>query len=124
MTGVRGPLLKLLAFAAVTLVLTGALAQTLGSFGFGGGHTYRARFTDVTGVLVGDDVRIAGVKVGEVTEIRLVDRTVAELEFTVDEQVTVAAGVRAKIRYRDLVGQRYLALAEGPAAPPRWPSTG
>ncbi|MFC7244396.1 MCE family protein [Catellatospora aurea] len=114
MTGVRGPLLKLLAFAAVTLVLTGALAQTLGSFGFGGRHTYRARFTDVTGLLVGDDVRVAGVKVGEVTAIRLVDRTVAELEFTVDEQVVVAAGVRAKIRYRDLVGQRYLALAEGP----------
>lgn len=114
MRGVRGPLFKLLLFAAVTLVLTGALAQTLGSFGLGGGRTYRARFTDVTGVLTGDDVRIAGVKVGEVTGIRLVDGTTAELEFTVDEQVDLAVGVRARIRYRDLVGQRYLALTEGP----------
>ncbi|MBV1850080.1 MCE family protein [Catellatospora sp. NEAU-YM18] len=111
-------MLKLLAFAAVTLVLTGALAQTLGAFGYGGGRAYRARFTDVTGVLVGDDVRIAGVKVGEVTDIRLVERATAELEFTVADTVTLGGGVRAKIRYRDLVGGRYLALTEGPGGAP------
>ena len=59
-------------FAAVTLVLTGLLAQSLGvppidSLWSGGAPSYRARFTDVTGVLPGDDVRIAGVKVGRIT---------------------------------------------------------
>ncbi|HCT77855.1 MAG TPA: MCE family protein, partial [Micromonosporaceae bacterium] len=53
---------KLCIFGVITLLLTGALAQTLGAWG-GGGTTYRARFTDVAGVLAGDDVRIAGVKV-------------------------------------------------------------
>ncbi|BCB88210.1 hypothetical protein Psuf_055230 [Phytohabitans suffuscus] len=110
---VRAPLLKLTAFAAVTVLLTAMLAQTLGSLG-GGGTQYRARFTDVTGLLEGDDVRIAGVRVGQVEGIRVVDSTVAEVEFTVDGDIPLAAGVRAKVRYRDLVGQRYVALSEGP----------
>lgn len=117
-----GPLVKLTIFAVVTLLLTGVLAQTLGSLAFGNGATYRARFSDVTGVLPGDDVRIAGVKVGQVTAINLVQETtgaaagkmVAEVEFTVDDEVALATSVRAKIRYRNLVGQRYLTLVEGP----------
>jgi len=112
--GVVAPLVKLAVFGAVTILLTVMLAQTLGSLAFGGGTTYRARFTDVTGVLAGDDVRIAGVRVGQVTGIRLVDNRIAELAFTVDDQVPLATTVRAKIRYRNLVGQRYLALTEGP----------
>lgn len=115
--GVARPLLKLIAFAAVTLTLTALLAQTLGSFGFGGGPEYRARFSDVTGLLVGDDVRVAGVKVGRVTGIDLVQsgggKPEAEVSFTADG-VPLATTVRAKIRYRNLVGQRYLALTEGP----------
>ncbi|MGS2618581.1 MCE family protein [Micromonospora sp. LZ34] len=107
------PLVKLLIFAAVTLLLTGLLAQTLGAFP-AGGVSYRARFTDVTGLLPGDDVRIAGVRVGRVEDIRVVDDTVAEVAFTVTTDVPVATSVRAAIRYRNLVGQRYVALTEGP----------
>jgi phospholipid/cholesterol/gamma-HCH transport system substrate-binding protein len=113
---VAGPLIKLIIFAAVTIVATVVLAQTLGSLPFGGGPTYRARFTDASGVLAGDDVRIAGVRVGQVTRIRLVDNSVAELTFSVDDTIPIPAGVHATIRYRNLVGQRYVALTEGPAA--------
>jgi phospholipid/cholesterol/gamma-HCH transport system substrate-binding protein len=111
---VAGPLVKLIIFAAITIVMTAALAQTLGSLPFGGGPRYRARFTDVTGVLPGDDVRIAGVRVGQVTRVSLVDNTTAELTFSVDDAIPIPAGVHATIRYRNLVGQRYLALTEGP----------
>jgi phospholipid/cholesterol/gamma-HCH transport system substrate-binding protein len=107
--------LKLAIFAAITLALTGALAQTLGSLGFGG-TAYRAHFTDVTGVLPGDDVRISGVKVGQVKSVRLVGKGLAELEFTVDDAIALPTSTRVKIRYRNLVGQRYVALYEGPTA--------
>lgn len=113
MRGVRGPLIKLTVFAVVTVLLTGVLAQALGSFG-DGGTGYRARFTDVTGLLPGDDVRIAGVKVGKVRDIKVVDGDTAEVRFTVQDDIPLAASVLAKIRYRNLVGQRYIALAEGP----------
>jgi phospholipid/cholesterol/gamma-HCH transport system substrate-binding protein len=107
------PLVKLTVFAAVTLLLTALLAQTLGSLS-GGGTTYRAQFTDVTGLLPGDDVRIAGVRVGKVERIKVVHDTVAEVAFTVRPDVPLATSVDAKIRYRNLVGQRYVALTEGP----------
>ncbi|MEO3779397.1 MCE family protein [Micromonospora sp. B11E3] len=106
------PLVKLLVFAAVTVLLTALLAQTLGAFP-NSGVTYRARFTDVTGLLAGDDVRIAGVRVGRVSGIRVVEDTVAEVAFTVERDIPLATSVRAKIRYRNLVGQRYVALSEG-----------
>jgi phospholipid/cholesterol/gamma-HCH transport system substrate-binding protein len=115
--GIAAPLAKFLVFAAVTLVATGFLAQALGSLGLGG-TTYQARFTDVTGLLVGDDVRIAGVSVGRVSDIHLAGN-VAEVAFTVDEHVPVTTSVQAKIRYRNLVGQRYVSLSEGPGGAAR-----
>ena len=78
------PLVKLVVFAAITLVLTALLAQTLGSVSFGGTR-YRAQFTDVAGLLVGDDIRIAGVRVGQVSGIRVVDNTIAEVAFTIQD---------------------------------------
>src|SRR5947208_17190293 len=37
----------------------------------GGGSSYHALFTDASGLKPGDDVRIAGVKVGKVTSVSL-----------------------------------------------------
>jgi phospholipid/cholesterol/gamma-HCH transport system substrate-binding protein len=112
---VAAPLTKLTVFAAITLVLTGLLAGSLGAFA-PDGTEYRARFTDVTGVLPGDDIRIAGVKVGQVTAVRLTGDATAELAFTVDEAIPVPANVHATIRYRNLVGQRYVALTNEPGS--------
>jgi phospholipid/cholesterol/gamma-HCH transport system substrate-binding protein len=73
-------------------------------------------FTDATGLLPGDDVRIAGVRVGEVDSIEVAQRprrALARVTFTVDADRTIATSTRALIRYRNLVGQRYVALAEG-----------
>ena len=78
-------LVKLLVFTTVTILLTGYLAHTLGPLWTVAGTEYRARFTDVTGVLAGDDVRIAGVRVGQVTGIRVVGDTTAELTFKITE---------------------------------------
>ena len=41
------------------------------------------------------------------------DRPVAEVALEVDADVPLPAGVQATIRYRNLVGQRYIALTEG-----------
>jgi len=111
---VSGQLTKLIIFVVVTAVLTAALAVTIASTSFGGKVTYRAQFTDVAGLNQSDDVRIAGVRVGSVSSIKVVGAKLAEVAFTVDSAVHLSVGINAKIRYRNLVGTRYLALTDGP----------
>ena len=103
-------------FIVVTVIATGTLAATIGNLRFGGTTSYRALFTDVTGLLKGDDVRIAGVRVGEIDSVAVTQRagrSLAQVTFTVDSGRAVAVSTRAQIRYRNLVGQRYVALTEG-----------
>jgi phospholipid/cholesterol/gamma-HCH transport system substrate-binding protein len=109
-------LVKLVVFAVVTVLATGVLAATIGNLRLGGTTTYHAVFTDATGLQKGDDVRIAGVRVGEIDGIDVADgasRALARVTFTVDSDRTVPRSTRALIRYRNLVGQRYVALSEG-----------
>ena len=113
---VRGPLLKLLVFVLVTLAATYLLAATIANRGFGQTDGYRAEFTDVTGLVVGDDVRIAGVRVGQVGSIRVVRHNVAEVGFSVAASRPLPVDTLVRIRYRNLVGDRYLALSQGPGS--------
>ena len=73
----------------------------------------------MTGVLPGDDVRIAGVKVGQVTGIGLVGDAQRGADVHRRRRRSRSRpSVHATIRYRNLVGQRYVALTEGPGD--RW----
>ncbi|MER6036078.1 MCE family protein [Streptomyces sp. NPDC001835] len=107
-------LIKFSLFALVTIAATALLAATIVNVSFTSKETYHAVFTDVTGLETGDDIRVAGVRVGEVEGIRIKDRTLAEVTFTVSTQRPLLAGTHAVVRYRNLVGQRYIALTEGP----------
>jgi phospholipid/cholesterol/gamma-HCH transport system substrate-binding protein len=106
-------LVKLVIFIVITTLATGLLAITIGNLDFGTSREYKAEFTDATGVTKGDDIRIAGVKVGTVKDIQIVDRTRALVTFTVQESTTLSRATRADIRYRNLVGQRYISLSNG-----------
>ena len=107
-------LVKLVIFATVTLLAFGTLAATIANVQFGGRSTYQAVFQDVTGVVPGQDVRIAGVRVGEIKNVAVnSDRNTALVEFTVDKTTVLTQGTIATIKYRNLVGERYLALSQG-----------
>ena len=86
---------------------------TIGNISFGATTEYSAVFIDATGVVKGDDVRIAGVKVGTVKDIEIVDRDPRPGDFTVDAARALTGATHAAIRYRNLVGQRYIALTRG-----------
>ena len=113
MRSLAAPLIKLGVFAAITIVATTLLAVTISNVNFNGAPGYTARFTDVTALNEGDDNRIAGVRVGQVDEIRVVDRRLAEVEFSLEGDRTLPASVTATIKYRNLVGQRYVSLEHG-----------
>ena len=109
-------LIKLIVFMIVTSILTLFLAATIGNITLGGKKSYSALFSDVTGLLQGNDVRIAGVKVGQVDAIELSDRKLAKVSFSMDEENDLAQSAIIRLRYRNLVGERYLAITEGPGS--------
>jgi phospholipid/cholesterol/gamma-HCH transport system substrate-binding protein len=109
-----GALVKLGFFFAFTGISTLILALTL-SNGSIGAHrtTYKAEFSDVTGMAKGDDVRIAGVAVGAVKKVEIVKRDKALVTFGVDSKVPLTSNTHVTIKFRNLVGQRYIALTQG-----------
>ncbi len=109
----RGDLVRLVIFIVVTSMATGVLVVLIGNITFQSAKNYKAVFSDATGVVTGDDIRIAGVKVGSVSDIQIVDRTRALVSFDVADDSVVTKSSTATIRYRNLVGQRYISLTQG-----------
>ncbi|MFF4958749.1 MCE family protein [Streptomyces sp. NPDC001222] len=118
------PLIKFSLFALVTIAATALLAATIVNLSFTPERTYHAVFSDVTGLENGDDIRVAGVRVGEVEGIRIKDRTLAEVTFSVSADRPLLTSTHAVVRYRNLVGQRYIALTEGVGDGTRLPPGG
>jgi phospholipid/cholesterol/gamma-HCH transport system substrate-binding protein len=113
MRNVTGPVIKMTIFAIITVTLTALLGATIANSNFGDTSAYRARFTDASGLKIGDDVRILGVKVGTVDSLTVVDDRFAEVRFDMDAGRRLPASATATVKYRNLVGQRYLALGTG-----------
>jgi phospholipid/cholesterol/gamma-HCH transport system substrate-binding protein len=112
-----GPSVKLAIFTVVTVLFTGILAATIANTGFGQGSGYTAIFTDASGLQDGDDVRMRGVKIGQVTGLHVRDGQYAAVDFQVDSTRTLPASVTAVIKYRNLIGQRYVSLDTGTPGP-------
>jgi phospholipid/cholesterol/gamma-HCH transport system substrate-binding protein len=73
----------------------------------GGGDTYYASFEEAGGLAVNDEVRVAGVRVGQVRAITLEGDTV-KVEFQVEEDVAFGPQSEADIRIKTLLGSMYL----------------
>ncbi|OBG46538.1 mammalian cell entry protein [Mycobacterium alsense] len=104
-------------FTAVAVVCALIVLTALRSPVTGAVSRYTAAFSDVSGLYVGDDVRISGVQVGKVQTIRL-DGRIAKVDFTAQDDHPVFANTVAAVRYQTLLGQRYLELVQ-PAKPDR-----
>jgi phospholipid/cholesterol/gamma-HCH transport system substrate-binding protein len=74
----------------------------------GGGTTYRADFTESAGLNSGNEVRVAGVKVGKVTGVSL-DRGHVKVTFRV-KNTWVGNASTASIMIKTLLGEKYLAV--------------
>ena len=101
---------RLVIFVAVCLAGTFVLIAIFAQLRFEGGDSYRAVFSNVTGLKDGNFVRIAGVEVGKVKKIAVNQDMTVNVEFYVDNSVVLTKGSKAVIRYDNLIGGRYLAL--------------
>ena len=77
----------------------------------------------MSGLYVGDDVRISGVQVGKVQTIRL-DGRVAKVDFTAQADHPLYTNTVAAVRYQTLIGQRYVELVQPSKPDARLPDSG
>lgn len=108
-------------FVAVCLLFTVYLASTIGNTTIGGlvgrgpdTYTLAATFDDVTGLLVDDNVKVAGVPVGKVTGVE-VEEGQAVVRMEIDSDHRLPSDSAAAVRWRNLIGQRYVYLFPGDA---------
>jgi phospholipid/cholesterol/gamma-HCH transport system substrate-binding protein len=127
---VRATILKLSAFALVSLACLGWLFLRIGEFGGSAGafrSTYQltAAFTDATGLVKGDDIRLAGVRIGKVSGLAA-ERGKAVVSMKIDKRNAVPRNSRFELRWKNLLGQRFIeivppagARAGGPRLAPK-----
>lgn len=75
---------------------------------------YSADFAQAAGITSGDDVRVAGIPIGQVTSVKL-DRTVVKVGFKVDKSTHLGSLTTASIEVATLLGTKYIELT--PAGP-------
>lgn len=104
---------KVLAFVVATIVMTGGLVVVFGGMRFEQSTTYRAVFDDISGMAPASEVRAAGVTVGRVEDAeRLPDNSI-RVTFSVQAAIPVSTGTTAVIKYKNLIGDRFLQLGPG-----------
>jgi phospholipid/cholesterol/gamma-HCH transport system substrate-binding protein len=74
----------------------------------GGGTTYTADFTEAAGLAAGNEVRVAGVKVGTVSKVSL-DGAKVKVAFKV-KNTWVGDASTVAIKIKTLLGEKYLGL--------------
>lgn len=112
----RGTIIRLGAFVVVCGLLGVALAFTIGNVSpLRRTYSLTATFDDVTGLLKDDNVKVAGVVVGKVSGITVVKGR-AQVTFKLRRDVKVPTDTEAAVRWRNLLGQRYVYLYPGKAS--------
>lgn len=111
----------------IVLAVVGTVVLALVAFGvfysddlpvIGGGADYAADFTDAAGLHTGDDVAVAGVKVGTIRSITLAGNRV-RIGFRV-KNTWIGNASTAAVKIKTLLGQEYIAIdpeGDGPLAP-------
>jgi phospholipid/cholesterol/gamma-HCH transport system substrate-binding protein len=109
----RAALVKLSLFLLVAALVTAWTAAVTGEYRPGDRDTYEAVFDDVSGLSVGDDVRIAGVDVGKVKGIDVQADNTVRVTFDVSSEQELTTATHAAIQYRNLTGDRIIQLSQG-----------
>src|SRR5438132_1238053 len=100
-------------FATLSLLLTFYIGAQIAHFKIGADrYSLGATFADATNLKAGDPVRLSGVKIGQVSSVKVVDGQ-ARVRFQIDKGVTLSKDSEVAVRWLNLIGQRELYLYPG-----------
>jgi len=107
--------------AAILLLVLGAAGATVATGAGDGetsGRTYKAELDNAFGLVVGGDLKVAGVRAGKVTELELdpaTNRAIVEFEVTESGFGSLRTDVRCESRPQSLIGEYFLDCLPGTA---------
>ena len=101
-------------FTMAGVAAAGYLAVGLGGLDLGGSDKYElyAEFDNISGLKNGASVEIAGVPIGEVSEIRLKD-PMALVTLRLVKSIQIRDDDIASIRTKGIIGDRYIKISRG-----------
>lgn len=111
-------------FVVIGLLCVGYMAVKLGKVSLLGDNTYtlHARFTSVSGLRVGNPVEIFGLQVGQVEDLKMDQKDqLALVELKIKRGIRIYGDANAAIKTEGLIGDRYVSIDPGGAAPPLKP---
>lgn len=108
-------MIQVIVFVVFTGMLTALVGLTFSQVRIEDNDTFKAEFSDASGLEKNVDVRGSGVTVGSVKSIERRDEGGVLVEFTVPKDLEVTSATQARIRYKNLTGDRYLELTPGEA---------
>ncbi len=110
-------LAEVLTGAVVLLIAAGFLFYAVvhsGRASMAGGYSLTARFDRIDGLPPGADVRVAGVKVGSVTDMRIDPQNfLAVVTMRISDAIKLPRDSSARILSEGLLGGNYIALEPG-----------
>ncbi len=78
------------------------------------GYALNAKFDRIDGLIEGNDVKLSGVKVGDVSHVTLDPQTyLAVVELSLDKTIQLPRDTSAQIVSESLMGGKYIALVPG-----------
>jgi phospholipid/cholesterol/gamma-HCH transport system substrate-binding protein len=109
---VKSTVIKLSVFLAASLLCLGWLGNQIGQLTGPAGvfhktYAVNAAFSDATGLVPGDEVRLAGVRIGKVSSMK-VERGKALVSMKVDDKFKLPADSRFELHWKNLLGQRFV----------------
>ena len=118
-------LVKVLLFTVASIIFTVALGVKIGNLRlFTDEYRLEAEFSDAGGIFKGDAVKLAGVDVGRVLGAKI-EKGKAIVEFTVNKEVRLPrADSLIGMRWRNVLGQRFLYVYPGQGSAPALHRTG
>lgn len=111
---IRAAVVRLTVFVTVGVLMLALLYLTLGETRIGPNKDYRVVMKDVSGLEPGDVVRVAGVRVGQVDQLDVLDDNRVAVAFHVEDEQSVTDATQVLVRYENLLGDRYLELQQPP----------
>lgn len=78
-----------------------------------GGYVLTARFDDVSGLTNGSDVKLNGIKVGIVKNLKLDDNYQAKVELLIRDEIKIPTDSSVSVTTDGLMGNKFIAISTG-----------